>query len=201
MSRTVNNDDNSVDARKKKQILDRREVLDEWEIELYTSVGVGELSQEQANEMWGYIVRSYLKAVEPLLLRGDLERSEEVYIEQTFGNVWVPPPENIGGDGGFGKRNVSVEGDSPQPKGLQISGVKNVIENKKVTAEWEIQIRDPNSKNRRQTIHPTNTVALSYKVLENAVRVVDEWLQLNGIGIDTTDGIPSYGFEEVENDS
>lgn len=188
----IGDDDATVDSRKKQQILDRREELDEWEMELYTQVGLGEMSIEQANQLWGYRVRSYLKAVEPILVHGDLEHQDQVYQEQDCGQVQIPAPSE------FRSSRFEITGDPPTPKRVPVQGIREVIEAKQVSATWEVQVRDQQSGERRKMITRSNSRALTYPVLETAVRVVDEWLQVVGIGIDTNQGVPEYGFEEVE---
>lgn len=184
MTKRVNNDEHSVDAQKKLQIVELREELDEWEIELYSQVELGELSHSQADSIWGYLVRSYLKSVEPLLRRSELEGSHHIYKEVELGTVWVEPPENPFGGSGFGKRDITISGEYPDAKGYTINGVMAVIENKRLGAQWDVQIRDPNSPKRRQTRTISNVAPISYDVLETAVRHVDDWLQVNGIGVE-----------------
>lgn len=172
----IEDDEDTVDTKKKQQILQRKDDVNEWEMELYTQVSLGEMDLEQADQLWGYRVRSYLKEVEPLFTRTNLEDATEVYEELDLGGVRVDPPPEL--------TDSNVEVQSPvSPKYVPIDGIEQVIEAKQVSAEWEVQIRNSQAPKRRDTITRSNVRPISYPVLEGAVRSVDKWLQLNGIGV------------------
>lgn len=172
----IEDDEDTVDTKKKQQILQRKDDVNEWEMELYTQVSLGEMDLEQADQLWGYRVRSYLKEVEPLFTRTNLEDATEVYEELDLGGVRVDPPPEL--------TDSNVEVQSPvSPKYVPIDGIEQVIEAKQVSAEWEVQIRNSQAPKRRDTITRSNVRPISYPVLEKAVRSVDKWLQLNGIGV------------------
>lgn len=172
----IEDDEDTVDTKKKQQILQRKDDVNEWEMELYTQVSLGEMDLEQADQLWGYRVRSYLKEVEPLFTRTNLEDATEVYEELDLGGVRVDPPPEL--------TDSNVEIQSPvSPKYVPIDGIEQVIEAKQVSAEWEVQIRNSQAPKRRDTITRSNVRPISYPVLEGAVRSVDKWLQLNGIGV------------------
>lgn len=189
---SVEDENEVVDQKQKERILQRREEVDEWEMELYTQATLGELSQAEANQLWGYRVRAYLKSVEPLLQHGEFEESGRVYQEFPLGEVFVPPPSNLQQSererrraGGSGAVEVLDEG-GVDPIRKRVQGLRDVIEKKELTAEWDVQVRHRTGRERRTSITGQNAIPMPYSVLEDAVRLADEWLQLVGVGVHVT---------------
>lgn len=202
----IQDEGNYTDRRKKKDLLDMRETVTEWQRELFTQVRFGELDLNTAVTIWGERVREYLERVEPILLTGDgptftqdeefdykLDGAREVYTSVELGVVEVPPPEEYGQLARQAQESEHIkilEDSHPQPKERVIKGIKEVIERETVAAEWEVSVYDgrlpPSDRVREQAIQ--NEVPLNRVTLRNAVRVADEWLQNHGIGIETDSG-------------
>lgn len=207
---TVRDDENYVDKERKKLILQRRREADEWKRELITDAKLGELNYQTAISLWGDRVRDYLIAVEPLLKDEGLDGATEAYRNEDVGRIEIPPPPELQYDPteDRGHRNPVVDGyelvnGEPEAKSEIITGLKDVIEREAVTATWEVQGRLVGSGSRgrrRKTITRTRTAPLSKTTLQNAIRITDEFLQNANLGVDTSDGIPTYGFEEVGSD-
>ena len=215
----IDDEHGTIDARQKERIMKRREEVDEWEMELYTQALLGEIADEQADLLWGYRVRAYLKAVEPVLEYdatedhqrgsptpystdggGDENLARRVYEQFPLGSVTVAPPPDVVEQSGGGRRDRRsgiVSGDL-EPKTTTVTGIRSVIEQKTVEETWTVQIRDNDGRNRRREEVVRRSKPHPYHVLEDAVRVTDMWLQRVGIGIEFDDGLPAWGFEEAD---
>lgn len=206
---TVRDEENYVDRERKKLILQRRRDIDEWKRELFTDAKLGDLPYQTAISLWGDRVRDYLIAVEPLLRDESLSGAAEAYTQADIGVIEIPPPKEMqAANTARGRRNPVVDGyelvnGPPEPKKETITGLKDVIEKEAVTATWEVQgrrVETAGRRERRQTITATQTAPLNKTTLRNAVRITDEFLQDAQLGIDTSEGLPTWGFQEVGSD-
>lgn len=180
--------DDTIDQKQKERIVSRREEVDEWEMELYTQATLGEIARQQADLLWGYRVRAFLKTVEPLLEHGGLTQHDQKIIASfDLGDVRIDPPEELvraatsqrGSTGGI----ELLQDEDIGTKNVPIQGLRQVIERKICSASWTVQIRDPDAPGRRVERTYQQEKPVPYDILEDAVRLADEWLQLAGIGI------------------
>lgn len=202
----LDDDGNFVDRRKKQDLLEMRQTVREWQQELFTQVRFGKMDYETATTIWGDRVREYLVTIEPLLLTGEgptftdpenfefeLDGAEDVYLNAELGIVEVPPPEEYHTLKQQAKQSETIKlpsNETLEPQEQPIVGLKNVIELDTVQASWQVDVYDARRapSQRLQTRTVQNEVPLNRVTLQNAVRVADEWLQNQGIGIETDSG-------------
>lgn len=196
----IDDEEKTVDTKVKNRIVALREDVDEWAKELFTKEKFGEIDHQTAVSIWGDRVRTYLLAVEPLCWNTGLENSQEVYLNEKLGVVEVHPPQEwVEATSGRQRRNGDVEvleDGAIEPKKRVISGLKDVIERESVSASWTIQIRDRNGGRGQRRVEETvtQTAPINKTTLRNAIRVADEFLQRNGIGVDF--GVQDYRSTE-----
>lgn len=199
--KSVLDEENFVDRKRKEQILSLRQSVDEYESELFFGVAQDQLTPDEAVSLWHDAVRRYLMAFEPLLRREDIPNSDYYYTGIELGAVTVEPPEKY-------RTTPSVRGKSrsndvllaqskpPKPKTTDIEGLKTVIEKEIISEEWSVRVDrarspGPSTGPPIETVTVEESEQMPRSVLRNAVRAGDEFLEKAGVGLQT-------GVEQVD---
>ena len=194
-----------VDRQLKKDLIDLRRTIREWDRDLWSRVRFGEIDEKQALLLLGDRVRDYIQSIEPVMrMRDDsgpaLNGVDQVYNHEKLGIVDIPPPDeyreterDLLNRGASGTTLVSQT--TLQPKQVMVRGLRDVLEKEVVSARWQMQLRNTNpdpGEPPRKSVTVTNQQPLNRTVLQNAVRVADEWLQINGVGLKVDEkGLPT----------
>lgn len=198
---TVDDSEGLVDRRVKERMLSNREEIDDWKTQLFTEVKMGGLDHDKAVLLWRDRVVDYLISLEPIIRVGELPKSDEVYEERTIGTVVVEPPEEYrqqqatipAANSVRQRENELLLSTPPQPQHVEIVGLKSIIENEAVRAQWEIDVESPDSPGPRvQTRTIEETAIIPKQILQKSVRIADRWLQNAGIGLSMS---PEYRGE------
>lgn len=189
----VEDEEGFVDKEVKKRILENRQEVDEWSRSLFSAERTGGIDTEDAVMIWRDRVVEYLTSIEPLLRDDSLPDARHAYLREPLGVAVLEPPEEYQQEPGRPSIEELVErgpewfrGDPPEPKQQTFQGLKSVIETERVTAEWEVPVdTDRPPRREREQVHKQQPVPKH--VLENAVRVADEFLHQIGIGVTTVE--------------
>lgn len=200
----VEDDEEYVNKRKKERILSLREDVDEWKREVLTEMRLGQMDEETAMLLWGDRVRDYLLAIEPLFYHDGMPGRKQAYLEEKLGYVVIEPPQQLqqtereaARAGARGRGHDLLQDEPLEPARVLVEGLKTVIERESATYEWDVQVRTRNpgpDDDRRKTITVEEEAPLNRTVLQNAVRVADEFLQGAGIGLKLS--LPDYNPDE-----
>lgn len=219
----VDDADDLVDRKQKQRLIRLREGVDEWEEQLITQARLDEIAMDTAVSLYGDAVRRFLRGLEPLLRQTQndlpiehddaiprLPKAKEVYAEREIGAVQIDPPASIrdlptdmreAGAGG-----EWLVGDAPEPKRVRFEGLGSIIANEEVAAEWTVTVRTTAhdaGELPMQERSATNRAPVDRAVLQNALRVADEWLQRVNVGIHVdTHGLPTIEeFDQSRDDA
>lgn len=200
-------DDGLVDRKLKNRIITARQRVDDREDELFVrsiSSQIG-FNRQQAVAAWGATVRQYLRAIEPILRQEEVEESEYYYKDVPIAVEAVTPQPGVtrvlnprSGKSetehinwnlyyseevnpiGLVKHN-GYDINPPEPKTIELYGLKSVIETDAVRKRWEV----PLGKGVLNKVAvPTFETPLKKSWLETAVREADHFLQQAGVGLE-----------------
>lgn len=195
---SVQDEEEYVDKRIKKRILDAREQVDEMEQALFdeellmTDV---EIPHSQKAVAWGNTVRRFLRNIEVILVRMDIPEAEQYLEHVELGSVELVPPDKDGYafsnvahpdlDDQDVKRmlNLPPTVDLPHVQRRSFEGLRSVIESDAVlTGSWLVRVSDGNPATRDVLeLHTQRPVPKS--LYEDAVRAADRFLFDAGVGL------------------
>jgi len=189
--REVDDAEGYVDRKHKERILTKRRQVDDWKQQLFTSYRTGDAEKADVLALWRDRIVDYLVAIEPLLRDESLPNAEYVYLGVPLGEITLQVPEEYNQDeSGRTTINDVREKDfefvdaPPESKTVTVTGLKDVIELEQVNAEWQFTIRRFDGVGLPfEEVQVEETGGLTKSVLQNAVRVADEWLQNAGVGL------------------
>jgi hypothetical protein len=217
----VEDSDGMVARRKKKMILDSRENVNNVETQLALG-GTPDGMNVSGQTAYHQVVRQFLRNIEPLLRNSEVSGASHAYSEATLGHITVEPPvqpkesessrpEHLGGNspdnGKFnGSRNNSELvlhrfSDPVEPERFEITGLKEIISNDGRTARWDVIIDKKKSPKytgggmKEMTVR--NAKQWDYTILNNSVRVADQFLEEANIGLSLSEGEPDDGFLDL----
>jgi hypothetical protein len=204
----VIDEENRVDKRLKDRILDARERVAESENEIFIGAPLDKgvnLTSQQLVQLWATAVRQFLRTIEPLLQSDEIEKSQYYYREIPILKDELYPPDGktkvtVGDDvttegiewSLFYNDNVDTLNlikdpsfEPPDPKTVEIRGLKDVIETEVISCEWSV-VMNPSMHFSKPTkvAHPSVRRPLSKPTLEFAVRKADQFLQDAGVGLE-----------------
>lgn len=171
------------------------------------------LSKAQSVNIWSTTVRQFLRSIEPLLKSPEVEDSEYYYNGYAIYENMLYPPDGetavVTQDNGtettteeihwslhydeqFSKKDLgngdnlfSKSFEPPEPKPLELHGLKSIIETEIITQEWNVRLNPGAPPAEPAYIaKPRINRPLQKSTLEQAVRVADEFLQKAGIGLE-----------------
>jgi hypothetical protein len=214
----VLDEDNRTDKRLKDRILDARERVAEREDEIFVGARLDvdvNLDHDQLVTLWSTTVRQFLRTIEPLLRSDEIDISDHYYRELPIAEETLYPPDGptkIVTDGepqddpafiqwslfyndDISRREIigssdlfSREFEPPEPKPVELSGLKSVIEQETISVGWEVPLNPgPVPANKTHVAYPDYNHPLSKATLEYAVRKADEFLHNAGIGLEIGD--------------
>jgi hypothetical protein len=199
----VEDSEGYVDRRRKENILNNREKVEEVAESVFPAAKRGECSQEYAAGMWHETVRNYLISIEPLLKDFDLPNAEEAYLHQPLGVVELTPPEqfqNRAGPAEIAQRGFILKSEPLEPFEETVTGLKDVIEKDEYHHTWEVRVNRKQGLSAKRQGTETVTVEESRPMpkvaLMNAVRTADEFLQEANVGLALGKGRPTANYSE-----
>lgn len=205
-----------VNRKKKKMILKSRERVDDIEarLMLYNPSQL-DVSQQTA---YHQMIRQFLRHLEPLLSNPEVNGATEAYTETHLGNLIIEPPvdpnieekpdhlKDTSEKSFFEEKSDSDLvlhrfSDPVEPVRFEITGLEEIINNDGRTASWEVIIDKKESRGFRGAGLFETTVTESqqwnYTILNNAVRVADQFLENANIGLSLSEGEPDDGFLDL----
>lgn len=198
----IGDEDEYVDKKLKERLVETRKEVAESKTELFTAAKMGDIDTETAISVWGDRVRKFLLVLEPIITQNEMELpdAEKIYKSKRIGVVRVDPPQKYQQNPRQQLRSgvgTVVENGPLRPKQLPIYGLVDVIENERVTAQWDVKLRELNDNSRSERYSETVVEAapIGREVLRDAVRYADLWLQSAGVGIEIS-ASDYYGGEE-----
>lgn len=211
----VIDDENRIDKRLKDRILDARDRVAENEDAVFVEAALDDDVQrthQQLVAIWGTSVRQYLKTIEPLLRSDEISRAEYYYRDLEIIDKQVYPPDGPttviqGQDASTVEiywspfyndetENFPIIRDSnlfgrgfspPEPKRVQLSGLKSIIETKAIVKSWRVPLQRTHFSEATPIAQPKYQETLGKETLEYAVRKADEFLHQAGIGLEIGD--------------
>ena len=228
----VLDEENRIDKRLKDRILDARERVAEREDEIFVGApldGEVDLAHDQLVSLWSTTVRQFLRTIEPLLRSDEIDISHHYYRELPILKDTLHPPDGpteLVTDGepqddpafiqwslfysdDISKREIiessdpfSREFEPPEPKTVELQGLKSVIEQEKISVSWEVPLNPGlTPANRTHVAYPRYNDPLSKPTLEYAVRKADEFLHNAGIGLEIGDPTKEADadYSDIEN--
>lgn len=196
----IKDEEEYVPKRVKKRILDSRERVNEREDELFTARVVDpeiDISEGQAVVAWGNTVKQFMRDIEVLLERLDIESASHYLHDVHLGEVSLVPPDMRGyafsrvvdeqTDDAVLRQQLGLPRDAelPRPKGVPFNGLQSIIEREPILQEqWRVCIDASGPPPAHQYLYPEVGQPVPKWIYENAIRAADRFLQDAGIGVD-----------------
>jgi hypothetical protein len=208
----VEDQDNLVAREKKKMIIESRKQVNRVESEMILK-GAGEEIKTDSLSTYLHIVRQFLRNIEVLLANSEIKGAESAYEKSHLGSIrLIPPvepatekaPDHLETDRPSWANQVNSGvvlhrfSDPVEPVTFEITGLKQIIESDGRTASWDVVIDKTKSRGHTSGEIESTTVTASkkwdFRILNNAIRVADQFLDNANAGFSLTEDEPTDGF-------
>lgn len=196
---SVLDEEGEVDRKVKQRILNSRDRVDDREDLLFAAPLVNpELSfqPDKALSAWGNAVRQYLRNIEPLLTTDDIQQAKFYYRQIELGTETLTPPNTQ--EYKFSKfanetYNPSVlirrmglprTCSPPEPETVSFDGLISLIETEVIEHRWTVCVDNNGPPPQHEYVELEVRRPVPRRILENAVRAADQFLQRAGIGLE-----------------
>jgi len=195
----IDDEEEYVDKRVKKRILESREQVDKTEQALFDEeILMPDVQIPDAQKViaWGNTVRRFLRNIETVLLQEEIDQAEHYHKELELGSIRIVPPDKngfefslVGEEGITDKQlkrqlNLPSGADIPYPKPVQFTGLVSVLESDPIlSASWVVTLDDSGPPPTHEQITLQKQQPMPKSVYEDAIRASDRFLQQAGIGL------------------
>lgn len=213
----VSDNEDYTDKKVKQRILNAREQLNEVQNELYSARLVEpdvDYSELDALMAWGNLVRSFIRDLSVLLNHDEVENADYYRDKVELGEVVLVPQDTqevpftklqfdqYDGDYFRRKYGFSKGAELPEPERVKFTGLMDLVGRDNFVEKRWVVVKNPNLPKPEQDIVETgDRQPIPKGVYERALMACDQFLQGVGVGLDLSeDGMPDFGFEEVEDE-
>jgi hypothetical protein len=196
----VPDEEGTVDAKIKTQIIQSRNRVNRAEQELFVEAEVDPSINIPRNDrvvIWGTIVKQYLREIEPILRSDEVQNATEYYKHKEIGEVNLIPPDTDGyqfsmvaytdkSDKQLRRMLGLPKGvDVPQVERIPLNGLKSIIEAPDVFQHrWTVTVDNSGAPPNHKEVYPHAQEIIGKQTLIDAVRHANQFLQDAGIGLD-----------------
>lgn len=195
---SVQDEEEYVDKRIKKRILDAREQVDDMEHALFDEEPLMpdvQINHAQKVVAWGNTVRRFLRNIEVIMQRMDIPEAKQYLDDVDLGTVDLVPPDKDGYafsqvahpdlDDNDVKRLLDLppSAELPEVQERPFVGLQSVIESEPVlTGSWLVRVGDGNPAT-RDIIELQTQRPVPKSLYEDAIRAADRFLFDAGVGL------------------
>jgi len=199
----VIDDENSVDAQLKRQIITMRKEVRDAERLLFVEADANpdlQIGQAQRVKSWGTVVKQYLRMIEPLLRADTIDQSKEYYQDVELGSVTLVPQDtekyrfSAVANGGVSetalRREIGIPRGAqiPKPETIHFNGLRSLIDQSAVLQkQWVVDIPGDKGPLSGEVVRTGDQRLIPREVFETAFRKANLFLQKAGVGLNVDD--------------